>query len=84
MLHEVEHIIKNLKNNKAAGQDGITNQQLKFGGKTLLTKITNYFNEILNKQTIPKEFKQADIILIHKKGDKGDINNYRPITLSTA
>ena len=84
LIEEVEQITKNLKNNKANGHDRITNEQIKYGGKSLNKKLTELFNNILYTQTIPPEFNLSDIILIYKKGDKSDINNYRPITLSTA
>lgn len=51
-------------------------------GKTKLTvSLTNLFNSIITCEQIPSQWKESTIILIHKKGDKGNVNNYRPISL---
>ncbi|KAL0832588.1 hypothetical protein ABMA28_000786 [Loxostege sticticalis] len=39
------------------------------------------FNEILYTGRIPSQWAESHIILIHKKGPKDDIGNYRPISL---
>jgi hypothetical protein len=38
------------------------------------------FNKIYNERKIPKQWKTAKIIPLHKKGDTTDITNYRPIS----
>ncbi len=43
--------------------------------------MTKVFNQVLITQTVPENWKKADIILIYKKGDKHKIENYRPIIL---
>ena len=32
---------------------------------------------------LPPDWKSANVVHIHKKGDKGDVNNYRPISLTS-
>lgn len=39
------------------------------------------FSEIIRTEIIPRDWTKSTIILLHKKGDKGDIGNYRPISL---
>ncbi len=79
LIEEVE--IKNLKSNKTPGYDNIINEQIKFGGEKLIKKLTEIFNKILEQGKIPEKWKKSDISLIFKKGDRHNINNYRPISL---
>ncbi len=79
---EIRTIVQNLKNNKAPGHDQINNESVRYGGRPMIKKLTQLFNKILKEQKVPKDWKLSDIILIHKKGDKHKIENYRPISLS--
>lgn len=78
---EVRSLIQNLKNNKAPGVDGITNEQIKYAGEKLIKILTKFFNNICRNKEIPENWKMAKIILIFKKGDKHKIENYRPISI---
>ena len=37
------------------------------------------FNNVYNRMEIPEQWKLAKITPVHKKGDKTNIHNYRPI-----
>ncbi|PZC78256.1 hypothetical protein B5X24_HaOG202328 [Helicoverpa armigera] len=78
---EVDVALKSLKYNKSPGDDGISTEILKLFKNTLIPHITNLFNSILFTGQIPLQFTHSNIIILHKKGDKTDINNYRPISL---
>ncbi len=80
---EIEQIVLKLKNGKAIGSDKIANEQLKYASNSLLKIITGLYNEILQSKKTPTEWDLSDIILIHKKGDKHKIGNYRPISLTS-
>lgn len=77
---EVENVIKNLKNDKAFGNDGLQNEMFKYGMQELTPTLTNLFNSVLHSNDIPTQWLNSTITLLHKKGDRGDINNYRPIS----
>lgn len=78
---EVELALKQMKDSKAPGTDEITSDIIKIGGTEIIKQLVSLYNQILNEKKIPTCWKEAKIILLHKKGDKTDIKNYRPISL---
>ncbi len=83
---EVYALCQSLKNNKAAGDDQITYEHLKYGGKYLARCLSELFNLILNSGYIPKKWKDGIIIPIFKGGDKSRMSpdSYRGVTLLPA
>lgn len=78
---EIMAVLKNLNPNKSPGPDGITNDLLITGGERIATELCEIFNLILEHGIIPAEWKTTKTILLHKKGDRHLIDNYRPISL---
>ena len=78
---EIEKALKEMKKNKAPGNDQLTSDIIRLGGSEAVKQITAIFNNILHTQKIPPEWKEAKIIILFKKGDRKDIKNYRPISL---
>lgn len=54
---------------------------LKYAGPELINELKETFNSCLEKGEIPEPWIEAEVILIHKKGDITKLNNYRPISL---
>ena len=50
---------------------------------TLAYPLTKIFNLSFNLGQIPSDWKYANIVPVHKKGDKNNIENYRPISLTS-
>ncbi|KAK4518952.1 poly(A)-specific ribonuclease [Mucor velutinosus] len=46
--------------------------------------IHQVFNDVVRLEKFPKSWQASCIIILHKKGDKSDLANYRPITLISA
>ncbi|CAH2098346.1 unnamed protein product [Euphydryas editha] len=81
LTEETIKAINTQKADKAPGADQITNELLKSTLPAIAPILTNLFNEILETETIPEDWTRSTIILLHKKGDKEEIGNYRPISL---
>lgn len=79
---EIEYLINDLKNEKAPGNDKITNELITTGKSVLIKYIKDLFTAILEQEKIPEQWKINKVILLHKKGQRDKISNYRPITLS--
>jgi hypothetical protein len=78
---EVAKELKKLNPNKAPGPDGIPTRVLKECHVELTPSITTLFNNSLSQGIIPDSWKHANIVPLHKKGNKHHANNYRPISL---
>jgi exonuclease III len=78
---EVFKEMSKLNPNKANGPDEIPTKILKDCSHELKSSITALFNDSITTGTVPKAWKQANVIPIHKKGTKHEAKNYRPISL---
>ena len=78
-IQDVKKAMRNLKNNKAAGTDGIHPELIKFGGNELLNRMYELVRQIWEEDRIPEEWKETIIVPIHKTGDRDRCENYRGI-----
>ena len=72
---EGKFVYKKLKTGKSAGPDSISYEIIKFSGICTCKSITKLFNLILDSGNYPSNWRKSFIILIHKSGDKPNINN---------
>ncbi|EPB66985.1 hypothetical protein ANCCEY_13926 [Ancylostoma ceylanicum] len=80
LTSEMRHAIETMPRGKAPGADGITMELLQACGPTLYTALARRFSVYLPKCEVPVAWKQSSTILLFKS-DKGDLENYCPITL---
>lgn len=80
-LYEISMALKQLKNNKAPGEDGITAELLKAGGKPVLKALQRLFNSVIHEGLTPQAWNRGVVVLFFKKGDNALLKNYRPISL---
>lgn len=78
---EISQIIKSLKNTNAEGYDGISTKAIKYCVNELVPVLTYLINFSFKEGIFPELLKTSLVKPIFKKGDKSNINNYRPITL---
>ncbi|CAD6191521.1 unnamed protein product [Caenorhabditis auriculariae] len=81
LAEEVVYAIRKLKIGTSAGPDNITTELLKSGGDALNNLLAKHFSTYLKEASIPVQWKISKTILIPKKGDVSDLNNFRPISL---
>ena len=76
----VTKIMSNLKEKSSYGFDNIPMRVLKDGVKYLAKPYYILMKKICEQNKIPQQWKTSRVIPLFKKGDKTDINNYRPIS----
>ena len=81
--HDVMQILKNIDINKSQGPDGINGAILKHCAPSLVFPLSILFNISYSSGQLPPDWKLANVVPVHKKGDKSDIENYRPISLTS-
>ena len=77
-IDKIRDILRNIDCNKAQGSDNIHGIIL----KTCANSLAILFQLIYNTGILPIEWKSANVVPVFKKGEKGNIENYRPITLT--
>lgn len=73
--------LKKIDPQKGAGPDSLPPIFVKRCGPGLAFPLTLIFNRSLEEGIFPEEWKKARIVPVHKKGDRMDIKNYRPISI---
>ena len=81
MAWEVEAALRKMKNGKEAGKDQVNIETLKAGDETSAKQLAKLYTKCIAERRIPKTWKEANMVIFSKKGDRKDINNYRPIGL---
>ena len=80
---QISNILKDIDTNKSPGPDGITGTVLKKCSSSLSYPLSILFNISFASGQLPQDWKVANVVPVHKKGDKTDIENYRPISLTS-
>ena len=79
--HELDAVLKVLKNNKAPGPDGCRSEPIKWLSGINRLYLLELFNYIHINGIYPECFTLANIAALYKKGDATQMKNYRPIAL---
>ena len=80
-LNEVKLSVRQLKNSKSPGSDGIVSELLKNGGDEMYHALHIICQLVWNESRVPLDWLRGVIVPIHKDGSKKEPLNYRPITL---
>ncbi len=79
----IKGFLSMVNSNKASGPDGIHGKILKNCADSLAAPLSILFKLSYNTGSIPADWKLAHIVPVHKKGCKENIENYRPISLTS-
>ena len=77
---EIVDVINNLDSNKSQGPDGIPVRLLKETAMQIAQSLRVLFNKSLNIGVLPDEWKLANVVPVHKHGEKSYVEHYRPIS----
>ncbi|CAI5461949.1 unnamed protein product [Closterium sp. Yama58-4] len=78
---EVKKAFAAMARNKSPGSDGLPKELFEAHWDLLGGSFMAMAKDFESSAVLPAEIKEAVTILLHKKGDKVQLNNYRPITL---
>ena len=77
---EVQGVMERLPTGKQPGPDRIPNAVYKYMSTFFAPKLGAMLRHAAARGKLPDTLRKGDIGLIHKKGDRDEIRNYRPIT----
>lgn len=78
------HVLAKLKGldiTKACGPDKLSPRVLRECCTELAPSLTLLYNRSMQSGVIPKQWREANVVPVHKKGAKECVGNYRPISL---
>lgn len=81
---EVITAINQLNSNKTPGPDGLPAEFYKLGLDDFINLLTSVFNKGLKNGVMSDSFYHGVMCLLHKKGDKDNLDNYRHLTIMNA
>ena len=81
-INECENAIKQMKNNKSPGSDGLPVEFYKIFWNDIKDIYYDSLKQTFEKNEMCYTQRLSIISLIHKKGERNDLRNYRPISLT--
>ena len=76
-------LTKSLKGKHIASDDGTPENLVKQCMHLIKRPLSHIYNLSLNSGVFPDTWKTAKVKPLHKKGDKYDMKNYRPLSIIT-
>ena len=78
---DIPNVMRSLDLNTAHGHDMIVIWMIKICDTSICRPLKLIFQSCLESGKFPNEWKKANVVPVHKKGDKQILKNYRPISL---
>jgi hypothetical protein len=86
VVFEIDLIVRELKRvkpDKSPGPDGIHPMVLNKCAESLGVPLSIIFTRSYEEGVVPSDWREANVSPIHKKGDRNDPGNYRPVSLTS-
>jgi Notch-like protein len=80
-IKEIEQIINSLKTKNSYCYREIYSRILKLSAPFISSPINYICNRMLIQGVFPDTLKYATVIPLYKRGDRGNMSNYRPVSL---
>ena len=81
--YELQEIIKDLKISNSSNGDDISSKIIILCSNLIAKPLVHIFNLSVRQGIFPNMLKSSKVIPIFKKGDKTNMSNYRPISLTS-
>ena len=78
---DIAKIIQKLDPNKAHGHDMISICMLKICGNSIYKPLQLIFRSCIKNGKFPSQWRKANVVPVHKKGNKQTLENYHPVYL---
>ena len=78
---DILNVIKKLDPSKAYGYDQISIRMVQICDKAICKPLHLIFSSCIESGIFPTEWKMANVVPIHKRDDKQNVKNYRPVSL---
>ena len=72
-----------LRDDKAAGADDLLPRFLNSIKKEIISPIVMLFKKVLREETVPSDWRNANVVPIFKVGQRCVAANYRPVSLTS-
>lgn len=81
--HGITLLLQKIKVGSAPGPDRISNYILKNCAPSVASYLIVLFRKSFEQSELPLDWKNANVVPVHKSGDKTKTSNYRPISLTS-
>ena len=82
-LPELSNALRGMSSSRASGSDGVTVQMLRATFPVIGPHLLHVINSSLRTGEVPERWKEACVVPLFKKGDRGDPGNFRPLSINS-
>ena len=78
-INVIRRRLKTIGTKKSVGPDGIPSAILKLGGEAMIPYLAQLLDITVNNGLLPRDWKRAVVVPIHKGRDRSSAKYYRPV-----